>query len=663
METEQAECLKIPVVVGVSGHIDVAQDEQWILSQLAVLWKKIREIVGTETPLVLLSSIAHGADHYVVKSMPEEIKRYCAVLPFAREAYEKDFINYAQKPDALNEFHQDLAGAYKVVECDAKPGDYLAASEYIRSRSDIIITLWDGYESLDENGKSKRGGTYDMLRTAFGMDDLLIHLQEKSHLLINLTVARKSEHKEYEACVCRFAADSPLNVINWDKETRKFSTLPLDEWVTNFQRETDKNCHSSGLASKISEHLLGPREEESRLAGEITDISPILQQIRKCNEQQLQIPTENNVRNYLFANNGEGSLVNFPDDFEIIQEDFARYEYYDSCAARHQNAHKSQFAWIALLSVIVGLLGQAWGDVTFAADDTMHEWIMHFVILMYLLGCLWLFIWGARISRQNHYGNYVQPRVISELMRLKMFWKLAGIKDSFVNYILSDSANYWFALPICNWDIWDAPPAPNKIQYIEDGKGLPAVCKCWLEDQKNYYDSYLLSNPEHFIRTQDGDACKSKPFLSGKWRRQYFKKYERLEGYFSLLKTVFTWSGFILAVLLVVVFLCSQIWGFDHAEFLHLSYYREFIVGICPFVVATLGWLLEKNNWDSLARQYRETSRLFKKAGDIVNGELAKEEKDMGICRRTIKELMLFCHRENAEWKNIKNDSKPEPMM
>ena len=28
-----------------------------------------------------------------------------------------------------------------------------------------------------------------------------------------------------------------------------------------------------------------------------------------------------------------------------------------------------------------------------------------------------------------------------------------------------------------------------------------------------------------------------------------------------------------------------------------------------------------------------------------------------------IKELMLFCHSENAEWKNIKNDSKPEPMM
>ena len=109
MKNEQAECLKIPVVVGVSGHIDVAQDEPWILSQLAVFWKKVREIVGAETPIVLLSSLAQGADHYVVRSMPEDGKRYCAVLPFAREEYEKDFVDHARKPGALDEFLQDLA--------------------------------------------------------------------------------------------------------------------------------------------------------------------------------------------------------------------------------------------------------------------------------------------------------------------------------------------------------------------------------------------------------------------------------------------------------------------------------------------------------------------------------------------------------------------------
>ena len=43
--------------------------------------------------------------------------------------------------------------------------------------------------------------------------------------------------------------------------------------------------------------------------------------------------------------------------------------------------------------------------------------------------------------------------------------------------------------------------------------------------------------------------------------------------------------------------------------------------GICPFSVATLGWLLEKNKWDSLAKQYRAPRELFDKAIKIVGNE------------------------------------------
>ena len=637
MNSSESDCLKIPVVIGVTGHIDIADEEKFVMAQLDNFWSAVREIVGPKTPIVLLSSIAQGADHYVVKSMPKDIGHYCAVLPFAQADYEQDFIKYAQKPNALDEFHQDLAGAFKVIQCDAAVGDYTVASDYVRSHSDILITLWDGFESLNEDGTPKNGGTYHQIRTAFDMDDILIHHQEKAHLIVNLTVSRKGKHKEYEEQVCHFpdVATSALNVIKWDAE-QGYSTMPLQEWLEQFKSTVEKTGDD----------------------GEDIDIETVLHRIRKHNQQKLQISSDGN-RNYIYDTLKKNS-EDFAKDFAIIQSDFARYEHFDKLAESHQTPHKSQFAWIALLSVIVGILGQAWGDLTFAANDAIHEWIMHGVILMYLLGCLWLFAWGKRISRHDHYGKYVQPRVIAELMRLKMFWTLAGIKDSFVDYILADSANYWFAIPVCNWEVWDDALSDSESSYVAEGKGsLSAVCAGWLEDQKKYYDSYLLTDPVHFIRTQDGDDCKSKPFLSRKWRQQYFKKYERLDGYFSLLKTVFTWGGFILASLLIAVFIASKIWNFDHAEFLHLSYYREFIVGICPFVVATLGWLLEKNNWDSLAKQYRATRELFDKAIKIVGNE----KENIDTRRRAVKELMLFCHRENAEWKNIKNDSKPEPMI
>lgn len=234
MNDTTAECLKVPVVVGVTGHIDIAQEESWILEQLAHFWEKVREIVGEQTPIVLLSSIAQGADHYVVKSMPEGIKRYCVVLPFARVDYEQDFVKYAMTPNALEEFREDLAGAYKVIQCNGKVGDYAVASDYVRSRSDILITLWDGYESLNEDGTPKRGGTYHQIRIACGLDEAPIPQQEKAHVVVNLTISRKTKHSEAEKCVCRLAGKPTLNLITYDHESNEFSALPIDaEWRAN----------------------------------------------------------------------------------------------------------------------------------------------------------------------------------------------------------------------------------------------------------------------------------------------------------------------------------------------------------------------------------------------------------------------------------------------
>ena len=103
----------------------------------------------------------------------------------------------------------------------------------------------------------------------------------------------------------------------------------------------------------------------------------------------------------------------------------------------------------------------------------------------------------------------------------------------------------------------------------------------------------------------------------------------------------------------------ANIRGFDHTEVLALSWYREFIIGICPFAVAVLGWLMEKNNWDSLGRQYRNTWELFEKAGAFVGDET----KSVADKRQMVKEMAQFAHEENAEWQDIRRNAKPEPML
>ena len=81
---------------------------------------------------------------------------------------------------------------------------------------------------------------------------------------------------------------------------------------------------------------------------------------------------------------------------------------------------------------------------------------------------------------------------------------------------------------------------------------------------------------------------------------------------------------------------------------------------VAGFVISFLGWLLEKNNWDSLGKKYRTMHGYFEKAIKIVEDE---KKHSLSTRRRAIKDLMLLCHQENSEWKSIKNESKPEPMI
>ena len=115
--------------------------------------------------------------------------------------------------------------------------------------------------------------------------------------------------------------------------------------------------------------------------------------------------------------------------------------------------------------------------------------------------------------------------------------------------------------------------------------------------------------------------------------------------------------SFVFAAILVLIFVAARLWGFDQREWLCLVWYREFIVGICPFLVASLGWLLEKNKWSSIAAQYRKTRKLFKRTIKYVNEDHPVESK-----RAIMKELMMFAHEENAEWNSIRDETKPDPM-
>ena len=613
-----SDVLKVPLIVSVVGHKDITTPETVLEAYFDAFWQKLRAELGENTPFILLSSLAEGADHLAVKYRPEDVPYY-AVLPFAIEEYEKDFSGTAT---ALEEFRTDLKGACKCITCDATPGDYTKASDYVRKYADVIVMLWDGIETLDENGNAAEGGTYYVFRKVMQLDKLLIRQPEKHHLVVTFSVTRSKPHKENEKKF--FESDNCWGTPIPDEGTYPFRIEP------------------GTISFSVNPEIL-------------SNIEHIREHNNKCAVEQ--DPAE---MSYLYI----GCKNQFPDLFELVKNDFLRYEYFDRVALENQRSHKWEFLVIAILSFAAGFCGQLWGDVTFCNNTNMHEWVVHGVIFAYLSSCLWAFLYYRSVKKARHYEEYVEPRAIAELLRLNIFWKLSAIGEDFVENILSNSANYWCSLAICNWNI-AAPPltdAEKSLLEAEKLQSFPTVRDMWVNDQKMYYNGYILSDTKSAFRIHSNEKLPS-------WRtpvkriKKYFRPYRRIDRCFGLLKGMFFWGGFLLAAMLLIVFALAKLECFsrldDHTEIAGLKYYREFIVGLCPFLVATIGWLLEKNQWNAIGERYLKLYYAFEKTAAVLEKPDVKPE----VKQKLIKELMILAHQENSEWESIKKGSTPEPML
>ncbi|HEY6449948.1 MAG TPA: hypothetical protein VIX60_04645 [Candidatus Cybelea sp.] len=161
----------LPLVVGVTGHRDLAADEvRNAVQRVRDLFRSLKRSYP-HTPIVLLSSLAEGADRLVARTALECGAQLYVVLPLQSELYERDFAS----PQSLQEFRALMArssGCGVVPTADDRhtraariPGPardlrYAAAGAFVVSHSEILIALWDGNE--DES----LGGTSQIVRFA-----------------------------------------------------------------------------------------------------------------------------------------------------------------------------------------------------------------------------------------------------------------------------------------------------------------------------------------------------------------------------------------------------------------------------------------------------------------------------------------------------------------
>jgi hypothetical protein len=155
---------RVPVVLGITGHRALRrEDENEISAQLRALFARIRA-EAPNSPMVLLTSLAEGADRLVARVALGDGIRLIAVLPLEQENYELDFPD----PTSRDDFRTLLTDprterrivAPKLDPSADTPGagrdhQYLLAGLFVARQSDVLIALWDGASPRGTGGSAQ----------------------------------------------------------------------------------------------------------------------------------------------------------------------------------------------------------------------------------------------------------------------------------------------------------------------------------------------------------------------------------------------------------------------------------------------------------------------------------------------------------------------------
>lgn len=161
--------IRMPLVIGVTGHRDLREDElPGIRLQVRNLLKDLKERFPYRA-LRILSPLAEGADRLVAKEAIELGLSLAVVMPMPREIYYTEFSD----DESIAEFETLYDKAVDVydlpiarngtLESISRPGrarelQYAQSGVFLSAHSHILLALWDGKTS------GQLGGTAQVVR-------------------------------------------------------------------------------------------------------------------------------------------------------------------------------------------------------------------------------------------------------------------------------------------------------------------------------------------------------------------------------------------------------------------------------------------------------------------------------------------------------------------
>ena len=137
---------RVPITLGVTGHRAISPNAiERIRQQLNDAFSKLNQHYPN-SPLVLITPLAEGADRLVADIALKHDVELCVALPMSKEEYQKDF----SSPESQKHFIdllQASKGCHVITGFDPQQQRdlcYANVGRWMVDHCDILIALWDG---------------------------------------------------------------------------------------------------------------------------------------------------------------------------------------------------------------------------------------------------------------------------------------------------------------------------------------------------------------------------------------------------------------------------------------------------------------------------------------------------------------------------------------
>lgn len=432
--------VRVPILVGVTGHRDIPSDDKLVIREAIRLRLTELHEEYPHSPFRLISGLAEGADRLVAE-VALEIDDFSllAALPMEQAEYEKDF----ETPASLECFRRLISLADRCFVVEATEGDnehgllrdekYLTLGRYIARHSQIVIALWDGVTGqIMPDGQTQilMGGTADVVRLcrsgllSTNTDQIVLpKITRVDHLYVRRT--RRTETQG------------------------DHQVLQAGEWV---------------VISNASE-----RKSRSQSKAVLLAIDRFNECAGKFTSDEL-----NKTRGWLIGSNAPKAAT------EHLASPIAIFSSADAAAGLRQTGRSLAIKRISALAIISIICQQI-----YSGPDMRWGWLASHIVLAFLAFFAFLYFFKGKHPREEQYLDW---RALAEGVRVQIFWLASGVRGSAAEYYLSGDRDEldWIRQAVHNSVVGISP--------INSQETMKWVRDVWLESQRGYFTKKAPDN-------------------------------------------------------------------------------------------------------------------------------------------------------------------------